>query len=122
MSESEKNLQRRLMKLQNEVSNIDAKIKASCSDRELEKLAIQGALRGVLDSIGSLGKDAVDLQADITKILELSTNSKDIRLNSLLQVAVVAIIYGLCFPTIAYYFLCLVGFKRAGPLSMMQQY
>ncbi|KAI8539511.1 hypothetical protein RHMOL_Rhmol09G0189000 [Rhododendron molle] len=121
MSEFEKNLQRRQRELQNEVTYFGAKIEASCSDQELEKLAIKGALRGVLDSIGSLRKGAVALQEDITKILELS-NSKNIRLKSLSQVAVCAIIYGLCFPTIAYYFLCLVGFRRAGPLSTMQQY
>ncbi|KAF7115631.1 hypothetical protein RHSIM_RhsimUnG0049800 [Rhododendron simsii] len=105
MSEFEKNLQRRQRKLQNKVTYIGAKIKASCSLRELENLAIKGALRGVLDSVGSLRKGAVALQEDITKILELS-NSKNIRLKSLSQVAVGAIIYGLCFPTIAYYFLC----------------
>ncbi|XP_058183302.1 uncharacterized protein LOC131301142 [Rhododendron vialii] len=121
MSEFEKNLQRWQRELQNEVTYFGAKIEASCSDRELEKLAIKGALRGVLDSIASLRKGAVALQEDITKILELS-NSKNIRLKSLSQVAVGAIIYGLCFPTIAHNFLCLVGFRRAGPLSTMQQY
>ncbi|KAE9451214.1 hypothetical protein C3L33_16885, partial [Rhododendron williamsianum] len=53
MSEFEKNLQRRQRELQKEVTYFGAKIEASCSDRELEKLAIKGALRGVLDSIGS---------------------------------------------------------------------
>ncbi|XP_058183297.1 uncharacterized protein LOC131301140 isoform X1 [Rhododendron vialii] len=121
MSEFEKNLQRQQMEYQNEVTYFGAKIEALCSDGELENLASKGALRRVLDSIGSLRKGAVALQEDITRIRELS-NSKNIRVKSLSQVAVVAIIYGLCFPTIAYYILCLMGFRRAGPLSMMQQY
>ncbi|KAI8539521.1 hypothetical protein RHMOL_Rhmol09G0189300 [Rhododendron molle] len=121
MSEFEKDLQRRQMELQNEVTYFGAKIEAPCSDGELENLASKGALRGALDSIGSLRKGSVALQEDITRILELS-NSKNIRLKSLSHVAVGAIIYGLCFPTIAFYFLCLVGFRWAGPLSTMQQY
>ncbi|XP_058183299.1 uncharacterized protein LOC131301140 isoform X2 [Rhododendron vialii] len=112
---------RQQMEYQNEVTYFGAKIEALCSDGELENLASKGALRRVLDSIGSLRKGAVALQEDITRIRELS-NSKNIRVKSLSQVAVVAIIYGLCFPTIAYYILCLMGFRRAGPLSMMQQY
>ncbi|KAG5548390.1 hypothetical protein RHGRI_013918 [Rhododendron griersonianum] len=102
MSEFEKDQQRRQMELQNEVTCFGAKIQPP-SNGELENLASKGALRGALDSIDSLRKGAVALQEDITRILELS-NSKNIRLKSLSQVAVV------------------VGFKRAGPLSTMQQY
>ncbi|KAF7113151.1 hypothetical protein RHSIM_RhsimUnG0155500 [Rhododendron simsii] len=77
MSEFEKNLQRRQIELQNEVTYFGAKIEALCTDGELQYLASKGALRRVWDSISSLRKGAVALQEDITKILELS-NSKNI--------------------------------------------
>ncbi|KAG5532926.1 hypothetical protein RHGRI_027249 [Rhododendron griersonianum] len=85
MSEFEKDLQRRQMELQNEVTCFGAKIQPP-SNGELENLASKGAFRGALDSIDSLRKGAVALQEDITRILELS-NSKNIRLKSLSQVA-----------------------------------
>lgn len=113
MSEFEKNLQRRQRELQNEVTCFGDKFESLYSNGELEKLARRGALKGVLDRKDSMKIGADTLQRDITKILELS-NSKNIRMKSLSQVAVGAFIYGICFPPIAYYFLCLVGFRRAG--------
>ncbi|KAH7841060.1 hypothetical protein Vadar_025051 [Vaccinium darrowii] len=49
MSEFEKNLQRRQMDLQNEVTCFGAKMEAPFSSGELENLARRGALAGVLE-------------------------------------------------------------------------
>ncbi|KAH7840261.1 hypothetical protein Vadar_014823 [Vaccinium darrowii] len=117
VSEFEKNLQRRQTDLQNEVTCFGAKIAPACSNGELHNLARRGALPGVWNRMNSLRMRGDTLQRDITNILELS-NSKNVRMKSLSQIAVGALIYGICFPTIGYYCLCLVGFRRAG----LQQY
>jgi len=113
MSEFEKKLLSQQMDLQNEVTCFGATVEAPFSNGELENFAKMGALNGPMECVGSMRRGAYALQKDITGIVELS-NSKNIRMKSLSQVEAGAIIYGICFPILAYYFLCPVGFRGAG--------
>ncbi|XP_057464144.1 uncharacterized protein LOC130753956 isoform X2 [Actinidia eriantha] len=114
VSQSEKDLQRRLRELQNEITYFAATIERTCSDRELKTLASIGTLGEVLNQIGLQNRNVAALQKTVTGFLELSSNNSESRMKSLFLVSVGAIIYGLCFPMMAYYLIYFIDLRKMG--------
>ncbi|KAA8519711.1 hypothetical protein F0562_013967 [Nyssa sinensis] len=114
-------LQRRQIELQNDFVYLKVKTELLDSEcklyntnnlntqmMELSETRTGSETHGVQNGIGLINGRIVTLQKPASEILEIS-NFEGHQLNLLFKVAIGAIIFGISFPIIAYYFLCFVN-------------